>query len=192
MALLEIAVFKNSKGVSQEASEKLAGVKGLLSAHSGIQIEDPEYVHWVLHWETLDAHQKFAVSSEYREYQQNAGEMSSERILVEVTPEHDIPTVFGAPVSEFAIATLKSPSLREKWNKCLEVTLGGMEATKGAIAGVRGIAAGNPDQYVFVIGWESIEDHQAALAAPYAQDIYNETISLTHFNAKHARMSRLY
>ncbi|KAL0070746.1 hypothetical protein AAF712_001967 [Marasmius tenuissimus] len=192
MSFLEIAVYKNPQGEPKEAGERLREVEGLLSVHYGVQIEDSAHIHWVLHWQSLDVYQAFAASPEYGEYRKYAGELFGESILVEVTPQSDIQTVFGAPVSEFAIATLKSPLLRDQWNKCLEVTLGGMKMTKGAIAGVRGISEGNPDQYVFVIGWESIEDHKAALEAPYAQDIYNETISLTHFNAKHARLTRLY
>jgi ATP-binding cassette, subfamily B (MDR/TAP), member 1 len=76
---------------------------------------------------------------------------------VSVTPVSDAPTALSAPVSEFAIATLKNPGDRQKWEDCLKVTLDGMKITKGAICGVNGIAEGNPDQYVFVIGWESLE-----------------------------------
>ncbi|KAJ8086652.1 hypothetical protein PM082_005475 [Marasmius tenuissimus] len=148
MSFLEIAVYKNPQGEPKEAGERLREVEGLLSVHYGVQIEDSAHIHWVL---------PFAASPEYGEYRKYAGELFGESILVEVTSQSDIQTVFGAPVSEFAIATLKSPLLRDQWNKCLEVTLGGMKMTKGAIAGVRGISEGNPDQYVFVIGWESIE-----------------------------------
>ncbi|KAK7060595.1 hypothetical protein VNI00_001361 [Paramarasmius palmivorus] len=175
MAHLEIVLVSNFE---KQDPPELTGVEGLTRVWAGNQIEDPNYGYYVLEWIGWEARKVLIPSG-----------ISTLTLL---SPATDINNVFDdAPVSEFAFATLRDPFAREAWLKCLETTLGGMKMTKGAIAGVNGTAKDNDQQYVFVIGWESLDDHKAALSAPYAQDIYNETVRLTEFNAKHARLRRL-
>ena len=72
-------------------------------------------------------------------------------------PAENIPIVLGTPVSEFAVAKLILEENRDKWEACLKATLDGVKITKGAVAGIRATEEKDPNTYVFVIGWSSVE-----------------------------------
>lgn len=105
----------------------------------------------------MDALKASRNNGSLEKFKKSFGDFSGEPTIVQVSPASNIDVVLGAPVSEFAFALLKKEEDRGKWSQVLKTTLGGIDITPGAIAGVHGVEHDKPLQYVFVIGWESIE-----------------------------------
>lgn len=78
-------------------------------------------------------------------------------VHIDFEPPSNLTMAFGAPVTEFAIVTLKSAEDREKLEGILQMIHASIALTKGAVASIHGVAMEKPNQYVHVCGWESIE-----------------------------------
>ncbi|TFY70731.1 hypothetical protein EVG20_g2278 [Dentipellis fragilis] len=159
MACIRLITISNYDPVTFEGTAAaLSKVPGLVSTYIGTQIEDATCAQVVLRWKALEDHSRFMSSDIYDNLLKQTEVVSPRNPTVaRVEPSSSIETVLSAPVTEFAMARLRSSSDRSEWEKCLETTLNGITETKGAIAGVHGTTETNPDEYVFVIGWESLE-----------------------------------
>ncbi|EDR15546.1 uncharacterized protein LACBIDRAFT_321457 [Laccaria bicolor S238N-H82] len=181
MAAIEIIAFANFR----EASNLDDLIRGLPNIAA--------FVH--LNWNSLqDLHSGRATTAYETLLKLSGDSVVNAFVVANPKPAENIPIVLGTPVSEFAVAKLILEENRDKWEACLKATLDGIKITKGAAAGIHATEEKDANTYVFVIGWSSIEvwfsEHRAAFDHAYASDIYRDTITLTDFAAKHARLKQ--
>lgn len=190
MAAIEIIAFANFREASN-LDDLIRGLPNIAAVYSGFQIEDATQGYLVFHWNSLQDLQSGHASTAYETLLKLSGDsVVNAFVVANPKPAENIPIVLGTPVSEFAVAKLILEENRDKWEACLKATLDGIKITKGAAAGIHATEEKDANTYVFVIGWSSIEEHRAAFDHAYASDIYRDTITLTDFAAKHARLKQ--
>jgi hypothetical protein len=77
-------------------------------------------------------------------------------------PQSEKESIFSAPVTEILIAKLRPETPREKFEEILGMMHGGVKVTEGALTSAHGITVEDPDTYIFVCGWESVEVRSSA------------------------------
>lgn len=134
---------------------------------------------------------------------------SSSMVHVTFEPASEASQVFGAPVTEIAVVTMKPGVDGAKLEEGFPAMQGVIKdpQTKGAHGVVCGVTVESPDQYVIASGWDSVEvrnynsdlnisliiglswkAHITAIAAPSAQEVLKHAFMLADFDVKHAKL----
>jgi len=192
--ITELVKFANY--TQNDAIEAAFGVlkkqNGLVKIRSGLQVEDDTVLCWVLDWESLEYHQAFMASDVYKPFVAGLRQFSQSSSMVHVTfePASEASQVFGAPVTEIAVVTMKPGVDGAKLEHGFPAMQGVIKdpQTKGAHGVVCGVTVESPDQYVIASGWDSVEAHITAIAPPSAQEVLKHAFMLADFDVKHAKL----
>ncbi|KAI5820815.1 hypothetical protein BZA77DRAFT_299923 [Pyronema omphalodes] len=158
MAILELATLKLKEGITREEANKrsqeiiqstLLNLNGVLDIRSGFKVEDPSVMHWLIEWDSIEAHESFQSMTIFESF------MSSLTYFSEPSYIHASVQVPSTSCVEWVAVHLKPETEKNEWVK-------GLDALKEAL-GERQISAGwvseNERAFVVLIGWESKEEH---------------------------------
>ena len=129
-----------------------------VTAISGLAIDGTDKMV-MTEWSALSKHLQFENSDAFPSFLARVSEFGSVKKLVNVhlEPQCEKEKIFTAPVTEVLIAKLRPETPREKFEEILGLMHGGVKVTEGAVTSAHGITVEDPDTYVFVCGWESVE-----------------------------------
>ena len=110
-------------------------------------------------WSALSKHRDFEKSDIFPSFLSRVPEFGTVKRIVNAAlqPQSEKEKIFTAPVTEILIAKLRPETPREKFEEILGLMHGGVKVTPGAVTSAHGITVLDPDTYVFVCGWESVE-----------------------------------
>ncbi|KAF7365131.1 hypothetical protein MVEN_00384400 [Mycena venus] len=180
MPAINIATFPVSDSFSNPDIFKgpmdlLKAAEGYKGAFYGLQIEDKKTGYFVSVWESYELREKMAKDPSY------AGviEQLKPAVAGPFTRDHintttDGLTALSAPVVEFVTATLKAGASAEKVSSLVEEFIKGLDGSAGSHApAVWGQSVENKDKFLLIVGWDSLEAHQAVVKA----NAFSSTVS---------------
>ncbi|PUU76740.1 hypothetical protein B9Z19DRAFT_1194501 [Tuber borchii] len=143
----------------------IAKCVGCTGGNWGWQIEDGGNLHWALNWTSHSAQQAFSKQSTYPTFKEKVVGMTSGApsfFHATLTP-HEPTAVFEAPITEWCKLNIAPGTDKDEW-------ISGFNDFKETLvlaSGYRGHACGwgveDPDMFMAVIGWESVESHHKFL-----------------------------
>jgi len=161
-------VFLANPNLLDEAKKELLGIKGLVSAHRGIQVEDGITAYALFEWETIQDHMNLKNDKSRYEPLMNqlrlaiAGQYEVQHIELKQDPSK----AMSAPTTEFVRLTLKEGKSKEELVSLLDKISKELDGAKGAYPPATwGPSVENEGTFIHLVGWDNVEAHMEAIQA---------------------------
>ncbi|KAF8521672.1 hypothetical protein JB92DRAFT_3111007 [Gautieria morchelliformis] len=136
---------------------------GLQSYRWGRTIKDPNTIIWILTWDSVRAHEDFIESSVYAAFVATIMAFSAAPVSLFHAHLHPFPhtKVYEAGILEIAIVSKKTDVSHDVFEAANAKILSLAQKASGYHSHFHGIQHEDPNIYVTLVGWDSVEAAEA-------------------------------